>query len=86
MKKIITGIAAMLLVSCMSAHAGEDGKKKAKKSARKTECCTKKPCCDDPSKCNSVSYVSTANTAEAMLSDKEKKSCCDQQSSCVKKD
>lgn len=83
MKKIMTVMTAVLLLSGMTAYAGGGGKKKAKKAARKTECCEKKVCCKTGEPCNSV-QLSSSTTSEGKADKAEKH--CDMPKSCAKKD
>lgn len=86
MKKIIAGIAMMLLVSSVSVYASGGGKKKARKAARKTECCTKKICCEDQSKCTDVKYSEKMKSEETNAAKSETPDCSKGQSSCAKQD
>lgn len=82
MKKLITGFAAILLLSGVAAYAGGGGKKKARKAARKQECCIKTPGCDK-NKCNSVN-IDERTKAENAEEVKSGDGCCKGQSTCNK--
>lgn len=83
MKKIMVSILAMLLLSTVTVYAG-GGKKKAKKTKAKIECCSKTICEPNPNcaPVKSNDQAKPAIVAVAKINSTEKPDCCTELPGC----